>query len=87
MAQQQALLLEAKFGDLTIRTIDVPKPGAGEVLVKIQSAALNPMDWKVHKYGVFVDKVPTVFGWDIAGDVVQVGEGLESAGFAVGDRV
>lgn len=87
MAQQQALLLEAKFGDLTIRTIDVPKPGTGEVLVKIQSAALNPMDWKVHKYGVFVDKVPTVFGWDIAGDVVQVGEGLESAGFAVGDRV
>ncbi|KIL62428.1 hypothetical protein M378DRAFT_81236 [Amanita muscaria Koide BX008] len=84
-SKQQALFLEAKFGNFAIRTVDVPKPGAGEVLVKVQSVALNPLDWKVQKYGVFVDRFPAVLGSDIAGDVVEIGEGV--SGFEVGDRV
>ncbi|KAM6490699.1 GroES (chaperonin 10)-like protein [Amanita muscaria] len=84
-SKQQALLLEAKFGNFAVHTVDVPKPGAGEVLVKVHSAALNPLDWKIQKYGIFVEHFPAVLGSDIAGDVAEVGEGV--TGVSVGDRV
>ena len=80
---QKALLLDAKFGKFVVDTIPVPKPGPGEVLVKIQAAALNPVDWKVQKYGIFADKFPAVLGMDIAGDVEELGEGVTDS--SVGD--
>ncbi|KAF5342235.1 hypothetical protein D9611_002095 [Ephemerocybe angulata] len=84
--EQKALLLEKKFGDLVLNTSwPVPKPKKDEVLVKIQSAALNPCDWKIQKYGILVTNFPAILGSDIAGDVVEVGEGVSN--FAVGDRV
>ncbi|KAF6765854.1 chaperonin 10-like protein [Ephemerocybe angulata] len=84
--EQKALLLEKKFGDLVLNTSwPVPKPKKDEVLVKIQSVALNPCDWKIQKYGILVTTFPAILGSDIAGDVVEVGEGVSN--FAVGDRV
>jgi len=83
-SQQKALVLESKFGELVINTVDVPKPGSGEILVKIQSAALNPIDWKIQKYGLS-SELPTVLGKDLAGDVIEVGEGVTNV--AVGDRI
>ncbi|KAF6755329.1 chaperonin 10-like protein [Ephemerocybe angulata] len=84
--EQKALLLEKKFGDLVLNTSwPVPKPNKDEVLVKIQAAALNPCDWKIQKYGILVTNFPAILGSDIAGDVVEVGEGVLN--FAVGDRV
>lgn len=64
---------------------ETPKPNAGEILVKVHAAALNPVDWKAPKYNVFIDKYPAVLGADAAGEVVQLGEGVNN--FAVGDRV
>ncbi|KAM6490695.1 GroES (chaperonin 10)-like protein [Amanita muscaria] len=84
-SKQQALLLEAKFGNFAVHTVDVPKPGVGEVLVKVHSVALNPVDWKIQKYGALVEYFPAVLGLDIAGDVAEVGEGV--TGVSVGDRV
>jgi len=54
-------------------------------LVKIEATALNPVDWKVQKSGVFVEEWPCVLGEDSAGTVAAVGKGV--AGFAVGDKV
>ena len=84
-SSQKALLLDAKFGKFVVGTIPVPKPGPGEILVKIQAAALNPVDWKVQKYGIFADKFPAVLGMDIAGGVEELGEGVTD--FKIGDRV
>src|SRR6267378_4345433 len=75
-AKQQALILDSKQGTFVVGSREIPKPGAGELLVKIKAAALNPVDWKIQKYGIFVDSYPAVLGTDIAGDVVQVGEGV-----------
>ncbi|PCH39324.1 GroES-like protein [Wolfiporia cocos MD-104 SS10] len=82
---QKSLLLTAKQGSFAVDTTPIPKPGPGQVLIKIQSAALNPVDWKIQVYGIFIEKFPSVLGSDIAGTIEAVGEGV--TGFAKGDRV
>ncbi|KAF5336259.1 hypothetical protein D9758_016049 [Tetrapyrgos nigripes] len=86
MSEQKALLLDSKQGQFVVSTI--PKPTSvpsGELLVKVKAAALNPVDWKIQSFGVFVENYPAVLGTDIAGDVEEVGEGV--TGFSKGDRV
>jgi NADPH:quinone reductase-like Zn-dependent oxidoreductase len=65
-----------------------PKPGPGEVLVRMQAASLNPVDWKMRS-GAAKDRFPVQFpgiiGRDVAGIVRELGKGVE--GFAEGDRV
>ncbi|KAG6827872.1 hypothetical protein H0H92_010141 [Tricholoma furcatifolium] len=82
---QKALVLDSKFGQFTLRERDVPKPGSGQLLVRIEAAALNPVDWKIQKYGIFIEEYPAIIGTDIAGVVEQIGDGV--TGYAKGDRV
>ena len=49
------------------------------------STALNPVDWKIQKYAIYVEKYPTIVGTDIAGVIEVVGEGVTT--FKKGDRV
>ncbi|KAI0655699.1 GroES-like protein [Cubamyces menziesii] len=83
--QQKAVVLEAKFGPVVLKEIDVPKAGAGQVVLRVEATALNPGDWKVVDQGIIVQKYPLVLGFDAAGVIVEVGEGVE--GFSLGDRV
>jgi NADPH:quinone reductase len=64
---------------LYIDQVPVPVAGRGEVVVRVQSAALNPGALPA------LHGAPYVPGRDLAGDVVAVGDGVE--GFAVGDAV
>ncbi len=73
---------------LAIRELPDPRPGPGEVLVRVRAAALNPKDVFTLK-GRFRflsgRRFPKVVGLDLAGEVVAVGP---SAGaFRPGDRV
>ncbi|TBU56742.1 GroES-like protein [Dichomitus squalens] len=86
-AQQKALVLEAKFGKFAVQTTDVPRPGPGDLLVKIEATALNPADWKIQTYGALINAYPAVLGTDGSGIVIAVGEKVSSEAFAVGDRV
>lgn len=85
MATQQSLVLESKQGDFIISERPIPQLEPGELLVKVQAAGLNPVDWKIQATGFLVESYPAVLGSDVAGDVEQVGEGVE--GWAKGDRV
>ena len=78
---------------LTVRTIDVPPPGPGEVLLRVAAASVNPLDWHFLTgtpyllrlmAGLRRPKQP-VRGADVAGVVAEVGSGV--AELAVGDRV
>jgi NADPH:quinone reductase-like Zn-dependent oxidoreductase len=82
---QKAFILDAKLRNYSLGTAPVPQPGPGEILIKIKTVALNPVDWKIQKYGILVEKYPTILGLDIAGDVEEVSEGVNK--FQKGDRV
>lgn len=65
-----------------------PKVGPGEVRIRVRSAAVNPVDWKVLAGGLdpLMETVfPVVPGWDVAGVVESVG--LDTSEFSVGDEV
>jgi NADPH:quinone reductase-like Zn-dependent oxidoreductase len=73
---QTALVLPEKFGELVLTTLPVYKPGKDEVLVKVHSTTLNPVDWKIQQRGIYSEVFPHVLGSDIAGEVVELGEGV-----------
>ncbi|MEW1954493.1 NADP-dependent oxidoreductase [Terrabacter sp. NPDC080008] len=65
-----------------------PKVGPGEVLVRVRSASVNPVDWKLMGRGldaVMDVRFPVVPGWDVSGVVEAVG--FDTPEFAVGDEV
>ncbi|KZT68002.1 GroES-like protein [Daedalea quercina L-15889] len=82
---QKALVLPAKHADFVVRSVPVPKPGPSELLVKIHAVALNPADWKIQKLGYIIREYPGIAGFDIAGVVEKLGEGVE--GLSLGDRI
>ncbi|KAI0080785.1 GroES-like protein [Panus rudis PR-1116 ss-1] len=82
---QKALVLHEQFGELRVDTIEVPKPAAGEVLIRVESTAMNPLDYKIQELGLFVDSYPSILGLDASGVVVEIGRGVRN--LAVGDRV
>jgi len=73
---------------LTYEDVEDPKPAAGEVLVRVSATSINPADWKV-RAGAVKDILPVKFpyipGCDLAGTVLEVGEGV--TGFEPGDCV
>ncbi|HEY4456223.1 MAG TPA: NADP-dependent oxidoreductase [Pseudonocardiaceae bacterium] len=68
--------------------IDQPVPGAGEVLVQVKRAGVNPLDGKIRAgftRAFMPVTLPSVPGLEVAGVVSAVGEGVTD--FAVGDEV
>ena len=62
-------------------TVAKPKPGKGQVLVKVESVPINPSDMYCMegKYSEFINfDYPFVPGWEGAGTVVETGGGLHS---------
>jgi NADPH:quinone reductase-like Zn-dependent oxidoreductase len=59
--------------------------GSGELLVRIDVAGVNPIDWKVRDGKVGERPMPLVLGQDFAGVVTAIGPDVRD--FAVGDRV
>lgn len=74
---------------LKYEDVERPEPRKGEVLVRVRAAGVNPVDYVSRAHGLVLSTgtsvLPYVVGWDIAGEVVEVGEGVTQ--FAVGDEV
>ncbi|KAF8131865.1 chaperonin 10-like protein [Boletus edulis] len=85
MSTSRALFLKEKFGAFEVGTKAIPTPGPGEILVKEVAVGLNPVDWKIQAYGIFVSEFPAILGSDAAGEVEAVGEGVTQ--FKKGDKV
>ena len=72
-----ALLYGVK--DLRIEDVETSEIGAGEVLVKVKAATTCGTDLKIFQRGYVkkIIKLPTVFGHEWAGEVVEVGKNLQ----------
>ncbi|MBZ9859070.1 NADP-dependent oxidoreductase [Mesorhizobium sp. CA12] len=63
-----------------------PKPGPGEVLVRVKAAGLNPVDGAVRGgFYPLLGEPPFILGWDISGTVAALGDGVTA--FKLGDEV
>ncbi|MBF6463631.1 NADP-dependent oxidoreductase [Nocardia beijingensis] len=71
---------------LRVVEVDRPRPGPGEVLVRVAATSVNAADWKVRAglLGQLGDP-PLTLGLDVSGVVAELGPGADR--FAVGDPV
>jgi NADPH:quinone reductase-like Zn-dependent oxidoreductase len=78
----QALYID-QYGEpndnIKLGALPVPKPGDGQVLIRVRAAALNPVDWLITRgfmQAVANVPFPWVPGHDVAGVVAAVGPGV-----------
>lgn len=91
MSKQMRAAFYEDFGELdNIQTgnMERPDPGEGEVLIRVKSAGVNPVDAAVAR-GMLKDAIPAEFpvipGWDVAGVVENRGHAARR--FQEGDKV
>ena len=84
----KAITLRSFGGPDVFELVDVPtpRPGAGQVLVRVHATSINPLDFQVRR-GDYPDLVPlpAITGHDVSGVVEEIGAGVTA--FAVGDEV
>ncbi|MBD2203391.1 NAD(P)-dependent alcohol dehydrogenase [Calothrix sp. FACHB-1219] len=73
---------------LQYEDVEQPTIKADQLLVKIHASSINPVDWKIRKGMLrFLtgNKFPMILGFDLAGEVVEVGSAV--TGFQPGDAI
>lgn len=86
----RAMIYRGYGGPERLEPVDMPRPspGPGQVLVRVITSSVNPVDWKLASGSlrlVMPVKLPFVPGFDVAGDIAEMGRGV--TGYRVGDRV
>lgn len=80
------VLAVGSLAGIVVEDVPAPSPGDGEILVRVATAALNPIDYKValrgHRGG---REFPLTLGFDAVGTVAAIGAAVSSV--KVGDRV
>lgn len=88
MPTNTAAWLLARQAPLVVKSAPYTHPREGEIVVKNRAVAINPVDWGIQVLGTLLFswlKYPIILGGDLAGEVVEVGEGVTR--FSIGDRV
>ena len=70
------------------KEVPSPRPGAGEVLVKLAATSVNPIDWKLRKGEAKARiplELPAILGRDLSGEVIALGAGVTNV--RIGDHV
>jgi NADPH2:quinone reductase len=80
-------MLDAPGAPFRLATIPRPRPGPGQVLVRIAASGMNPLDGKIRAGEAphARQPLPAILGIDMAGTVEAVGENV--VGFKLGDEV
>jgi L-iditol 2-dehydrogenase len=85
-ATMQAAILHGRE-DIRIESVPVPKAGPGEIIVRVGAALTCGTDLKVFRRGYHARMIvpPALFGHELAGTVVEAGQGVTE--FTPGARV
>jgi L-iditol 2-dehydrogenase len=85
-ATMQAAVLHGRE-DIRIEHVPVPEAAPGELIVQVGAALTCGTDLKVFRRGYHARMIvpPALFGHELAGTVVEAGEGVDA--FTSGDRV
>jgi len=87
--QMKAILKNSRARGATITTVDVPKVGDMDMLIRVKAFALCKSDVDVYEWTPLVERanydLPFIMGHEFAGEVVEIGRLV--TGIAVGDRV
>jgi NADPH:quinone reductase-like Zn-dependent oxidoreductase len=81
----------ARYGHadaITLNEVDVPAAGPGQVLLEVHASSINPVDVYIRegkRQERYPLRLPVTLGYDVAGVVKQLGEGVTS--LRVGDAV
>jgi propanol-preferring alcohol dehydrogenase len=81
----QAMLLDRPGAPLKPVELEVPKPGPGQILIKVAACGVCRTDLHIFDGELHHPKLPLVLGHEIVGHVEALGPGVE--GFAIGMRV
>ncbi len=84
MQQVRAVIARSKGAPVEVATINVPDPGPGEAVVKVQACGVCHTDLHYREGGIN-DEFPFLLGHEAAGVVEAVGEGVDNV--APGDFV
>jgi NADPH:quinone reductase-like Zn-dependent oxidoreductase len=85
-ATMKAVRIHAYGGPEVLRLDEIsrPEPQANEILIRVQAAGVNPVDWKIRE-GLFQGPLPQIMGIDFSGAVESIGG--EISEYRVGDAV
>ena len=83
--QNEAVWLAKQGASFQPGPAPITKPGPGQLLVQNHAVAINPVDWKQREFGFYIKDWPVIIGCDLAGTIVEVGDGVDS--FQAGQRV
>ncbi len=80
-------IIDESSNQSILKELELPVPTCGDndLLVKVVSISVNPVDTKVRQLLTTKDPAPKILGWDAAGEVV--GRGVDVTNFNVGDKV
>ena len=86
----KAVIAESYGGPevLELADVEVPQVGPNGVLVRVQAASVNPVDWKLRKgllSALWDLRFPVIWGCDLSGTVDRVGKNITL--FKPGDQV
>jgi NADPH:quinone reductase-like Zn-dependent oxidoreductase len=84
-SQNIAAIQPAEKTNVEVRPLAIPEPGPHDILIKNQSIAFNPLEWKVQRLALFPLPYPFINGYSFAGTVEKVGSSVTM--FKSGDRV
>ena len=85
MENQAAWCTAAKTRPLKVDSAPEPTAGPNELIIKNAYVAINPVDWKIQDTDIFAQEYPLILGRDVAGEVLEVSEGVTR--FSKGQRV
>ena len=85
--KMRAAVFEGAGKPLAIREIDVPKPGPGQLLIRVHRCGICGSDLHLtDTHARWQVPVGTVLGHEFAGEVVELGEGTHPD-WREGDRL